>query len=75
MCEDTLCESLSVENVLKILSLADIHNAEKLKTKAVEFSISHANKIIQTAAFKSTENLNVHILTDLFQAFALKQDT
>lgn len=37
MCEDALCNSLSVENAAEILILADLHSADQLKTQAVDF--------------------------------------
>ena len=63
ICEDTLCENLSVENVLKILSLADLHNVKTLRTRAVKFSVAHAKELIQNGSFKSTENLTVQIFS------------
>ncbi|XP_051966828.1 speckle-type POZ protein-like B isoform X3 [Xyrauchen texanus] len=37
LCEEALCNSLSVENVADILILADLHSAEQLKTQAIDF--------------------------------------
>ncbi|KAI5626598.1 speckle-type POZ protein-like A [Silurus asotus] len=37
MCEEALCNSLSVENVADILILADLHSAEQLKAQAIDF--------------------------------------
>ena len=37
MCEESLCSSLSIENVSDILILADLHSAEQLKTHSIEF--------------------------------------
>ena len=37
MCEEALCNNLSVENVSEVLILADRHSAEQLKAKAIEF--------------------------------------
>ena len=37
MCEDSLCNSLSADNVCSILILADLHSANNLKEYAVEF--------------------------------------
>ena len=48
ICEGTLCGNLSVENVLKILSFADLYNVKTLRTKAVKFSVAHAKELIQT---------------------------
>ena len=37
MCEAALCNNLSVENSTDILVLADLHNAEQLKSMAIDF--------------------------------------
>ncbi|KAM3865565.1 speckle-type POZ protein-like A isoform 1-T1 [Diretmus argenteus] len=37
MCEQALCNSLSVENVADTLILADLHSAEQLKAQAIDF--------------------------------------
>lgn len=34
MCEEALCNSLTVENVSEVLILADLHSAEQLKEQA-----------------------------------------
>ena len=37
MCEESLCNSLSVENAAETLILADLHSAEQLKAISIEF--------------------------------------
>ena len=37
MCEESLCNSLSVENAADTLVLADLHSAEQLKAISIEF--------------------------------------
>lgn len=37
MCEEALCNGLSVENVADTLILADLHSAEQLKAQAIDF--------------------------------------
>ena len=37
MCEESLCNSLSVENAADTLILADLHSAEQLKAISIEF--------------------------------------
>ncbi|XP_071978340.1 speckle-type POZ protein-like [Engystomops pustulosus] len=37
LCEEALCNSLSVENVADVLILADLHSAEQLKAQAIDF--------------------------------------
>ncbi|KAG8432286.1 hypothetical protein GDO86_016795 [Hymenochirus boettgeri] len=37
MCEESLCNNLTVENVADVLILADLHSAEQLKAQAIDF--------------------------------------
>ena len=37
MCEESLCNNLSVENAADTLILADLHSAEQLKAISIEF--------------------------------------
>merc|ERR1712083_449340 len=49
MCEEALCNNLSVENVSEVLILADRHSAEQLKAQAIEFiNNRHATDVMET---------------------------
>lgn len=37
MCEEELCQSLSIDSVSESLVLADLHNADQLKAYAIDF--------------------------------------
>lgn len=50
MCEDSLAKTLSIENAIRILILADRHNAKHLK----EFAMNYA--VINLATLKTTED-------------------
>lgn len=45
MCEEALCNSLSVENVADTLILADLHSAEQLKAQAIDFINRQVSKV------------------------------
>lgn len=45
MCEEALCNSLSVENVAETLILADLHSAEQLKAQAIDFINRQVSKV------------------------------
>ena len=40
MCEEALCNGLTVENVCDVLILADLHSAEQLKAQVMVTSAS-----------------------------------
>lgn len=52
MCEEALCNSLSVENVADTLILADLHSAEQLKAQAIDF----INRQVSKEGRKKKEN-------------------
>lgn len=37
MCEEALCNNLSIDNAADILILADLHSADQLKVQTIEF--------------------------------------
>ena len=39
MCEEALCNGLTVENVCDVLILADLHSAEQLKAQVMVTSV------------------------------------
>ena len=41
LCEESLCKSLSADNAVDVLSLAERYNTDKFKSKAVVFIAAH----------------------------------
>lgn len=67
ICEDVLCDSLTVDTCLECLVLADLHNAEKLKNAAVSFVVDNSEEFVdQVDKFKSYPDL----MALLFKAMA-----
>jgi len=63
ICEDTLCSNLTVENSLECLVLADLHNAQELKTASVKFIVEHsADFVDQIDKFKEYPDLMAELL-------------
>ena len=49
MCEEALCNNLSVENVSEVLILVDRHSAEQLEAQTIEFiNNCHATDVVET---------------------------
>ena len=38
MCEEALASNLNIDNVCDVLILADLHNAQQLKSVAIDFT-------------------------------------
>lgn len=70
MCEEALCNSLSVENVADTLILADLHSAEQLKAQAIDFinrqvsrkKKNSSDKFLLPFLFTSPEYLPFYLL-------------
>jgi speckle-type POZ protein len=50
-CENFLCAALSLTNVIEVLSLADLFQAGRLKSRALQFIAHNAKAVVQSEAF------------------------
>lgn len=46
ICEETLCDNLTVDSCLECLVLADLHTAEDLKQAAIKFVVDHSEDFV-----------------------------
>lgn len=70
MCEDALFSNISVKNAVPTLILADLHRAENLKTKAMDFIILHASEFSETMGWKSMVESYSHLVEEAFLSLA-----
>ncbi|XP_040607441.1 speckle-type POZ protein-like [Mesocricetus auratus] len=70
MCEDALCKDLSVETAARTLVLADLHNAEQLKTQALDFITHHASAVSETTSWKKMVGSYPHLLAEAYSSLA-----
>lgn len=70
MCEESLCNSLSVENAADTLILADLHSAEQLKAICIEFINSHAAEVMDTSGWSLLISSHPNLVADAFKALA-----
>ncbi|XP_040597027.1 speckle-type POZ protein-like [Mesocricetus auratus] len=70
MCEDALCKDLSVETAARTLILADLHNAEQLKTQALDFITHHASEVSETTTWKTMVGSYPHLLAEAYSSLA-----
>jgi len=72
ICEEVLCDSLTVDTCLECLVLADLHNAEQLKDAAVKFVVENSEEFVdQIDKFKPYPDL----MAELFKAIARSPST
>ena len=53
LCELQLCKTLSCDNVLNYLRVAEMYNAKDLKSRGVKFIVANSSKIVETLEFKN----------------------
>ncbi|CAK6448899.1 unnamed protein product [Pipistrellus nathusii] len=73
MCEEALSSQLSVENAAEMLTLADFHSADQLKTQAVDFINSHAEDVMETEGWQAMVASNPSLVTELYRSLASAQ--
>jgi len=74
MCEEALCNGLTVENVSDVLILADLHSAEQLKAQAIEFiNTRHVTDVMETSGWKQMVASHPHLIAEAFKALASQQ--
>ena len=70
LCEESVCRSLSVDNAVNVLSLAERYKADKLKSKTVKFIAAHVAELIHTDEFKAFQNLHPDVIIEVFNVIA-----
>ncbi|XP_054581104.1 speckle-type POZ protein-like [Eptesicus fuscus] len=65
MCEEALSSHLSVENAAEMLTLADLHSADQLKTQAVDFINSHAEDVMGTSGWQAMVASHPHLMAEV----------
>ncbi|GIZ05260.1 protein roadkill [Caerostris extrusa] len=70
LCEEELCQNLSIETVAEALILADLHNADQLKGHALDFVNSHATDVMETTGWKTMLQVRPHLVAEAFKALA-----
>ena len=74
MCEEALCDSLTVETVSEVLILADMHSADKLKAQCIDFiNTHHVQDVMETPGWKQMVASNPHLIAEAFKALATQQ--
>ncbi|KAI6661017.1 Protein roadkill [Oopsacas minuta] len=70
MCEESLCMNLTCENAADILILADLHSADQLKSKAIEFIYGHAADVMDCPNWSTLISSHPNLISEVFRALA-----
>ena len=71
LCEESLCINMTVENVLDLIEIADLHDAANLRATALKFIGKNAK---QVAAQKGWREKIPDVMADIFEAIIQKGD-
>lgn len=74
MCEETMCLNLSLNNALKYLELALIHNATKLKEGTIKFIAQHAEDVCNKPELKLLGVLYPELSYEIMNAVVYKKN-
>ena len=72
LCEDALSKAMTIDNVLDMLLLADLHKACRVKALAFNFTIENAQEIVSQEGWSKKLEKFPSILSDMFKAVAKK---
>ncbi|KAK7792671.1 hypothetical protein R5R35_012517 [Gryllus longicercus] len=73
MCEEALCTDLTIENASGILILADLHSADELKARTIDFINMCATDVMNTSGWKSMIKSHPHLIAEALHALATQQ--
>ncbi|XP_054580812.1 speckle-type POZ protein-like [Eptesicus fuscus] len=73
MCEEALSSHLSVENAAEMLTFADLHSADQLKTHTVDFINSHAEDVLETSGWQAMVSSHPHLVAEMYRSLASAQ--
>eukprot|EP00088_Acartia_fossae_P068928 TRINITY_DN8858_c0_g1_i1.p1 TRINITY_DN8858_c0_g1~~TRINITY_DN8858_c0_g1_i1.p1 ORF type:complete len:394 (+),score=91.00 TRINITY_DN8858_c0_g1_i1:45-1226(+) len=68
MCETSLCDTIHTENVLDLLVLADLHQANNLRNLALKVIVESGKEIVSQAGWREKLKAYPEIMADMFEA-------
>lgn len=73
LCEDFINDNLTVEHAFRYFTLANAHNAFKLKAKTAEVIKENAEGIVGTREYKLYEQSHPHECCELLRSLMFKR--
>lgn len=67
MCEKSLCNSVTIERAITILTLAERHNAKQLIDFVADFIINNGDKVVETPEYNIMEESHPLLASILFR--------
>lgn len=73
ICQKLMYENLSIENAVEMLILADVYNAEKLKSKAISFVVANIKDVRSTPGYDKLGQSHWHIIKEILSTMAMRK--
>ncbi|XP_057318272.1 speckle-type POZ protein B-like [Microplitis mediator] len=70
LCEKSVSKSVSIDNAIALMILADLHNANQLVERVLELIIKNIKDVIDTPEYKILEESKPLLLSKLFKKLA-----
>lgn len=68
MCETALCDTITQDNVLDLLVLADLHGASVVRGLALKFIVDNGKEIVAQPGWREKLKAYPEIMADMFEA-------
>ena len=67
ICEHVMLSSINIENASSIMVVADLHNAQGLREKCLDFLVDHFDDVSKTASFEEMLRANCSLVMEVLQ--------
>jgi len=68
MCETALCDTITQDNVLDLLVLADLHGASTVRSLSLKFIVDNGKEIVAQVGWRDKLKAYPEIMADMFEA-------
>lgn len=67
MCEQTILSNIDIENAAAIFHASDMHNAQSLREKAMNFILHNFDEVSKTTGFEHLARANVDVVLEVLK--------
>ncbi|XP_074099182.1 speckle-type POZ protein-like [Cotesia typhae] len=67
LCEESLCKSITIDNAVDIMVLAEKNHAKRLLEFATNYVVINASHLVRNGSFRVEDHLNCSVVSNLFK--------
>ena len=68
MCEQTIMSNIDIDNAAAIFHASDMHNAQSLRERAMNFILHNFDEVSKTVGFESLARSNVDLVLEILKS-------